>query len=233
MPDTPPQPQLVSIPSFVLQIDAVFLGLFALYVVLTLPRSLIRLFQHSEISKGFFLRSGTAPSHSLRQLVSHTPHDGPGATKKKPIRLPISLTSPIEDKLVDKPLNDVDVKRHKSGKSQHRAFTIPPSATAPADTKGFFSRRVPPRVLRWMRILHPTVAYALNFRVAPGISIRNLLVFLTYAALIISASLSRPNPLANPHLIGYLAISQVPIALVLAGKTNWLGLACGAGYEKV
>jgi hypothetical protein len=84
-----------------------------------------------------------------------------------------------------------------------------------------------------MRILHPTLAYALNFRVTPGISFGKLLVFLAYAALILSASLCRPNPLTNPQLIGYLAMSQVPIALVLAGKTNWLGLACGVGYEKV
>ncbi|KAF8504342.1 hypothetical protein F5888DRAFT_1655000 [Russula emetica] len=84
-----------------------------------------------------------------------------------------------------------------------------------------------------MRILRPTLAYALNFRVAPGISFGNLLVFLVYTALMLYASLRPPNPLVNPGSLGYLAISQVPIAVALAGKTNWLGLACGLGYEKV
>lgn len=233
----------IELPPFALQIDVILLGLFALYVALTLPRSLFRLFRHSEISNGFFLRSGTAapPPNSLRQLiVSHTPRDhhssSAAATKKKPIRLPIALTSlaAVDIMPVDETEeNTFESKRRKSYKSQRRAFTIPPRATAAADTKGFWSLRVPMRVLRWMRILHPTLAYALNFRVAPGISFGNLLVFLIYATLMLYASLYRPNPLTNPKLIGYLAISQIPIALVLAGKTNWIGLACGVGYEKV
>lgn len=231
MPGQPPQ--TINIPRFVFQIDVVLLSLFALYVVLTLPRSLVRLFQHSEISNGFFLRSGTAP-YSLRQLISHT-HNSSDATKTKPIRLPITLTSPIVDTVVDPPEFSVEgVRRNKSCKAQHRAFTIPPArATPAADTKGSFSRHVPTCVLRWTRILHPTLAYAFNFRVAPGISFGNLLVFLVYNALILYASLRRPDPLVNPQRIGYLAISQVPIAMILAGKTNWLTLACGVGYEKV
>jgi len=84
-----------------------------------------------------------------------------------------------------------------------------------------------------MRILRLTLACNLNFRVAPGISFGNLLVFLIYAPLMLYASLSSTNPLTSPHRTGYLAISQVPIAVALAGKTNWLGLACGLGYEKV
>jgi hypothetical protein len=84
-----------------------------------------------------------------------------------------------------------------------------------------------------MRILRPTLVYALNVRVAPGFSFGNLLVFFVYTALMLYASLRRPNPLTNPQRIGYLAISQVPIAVALAGKANWLGLACGLGYEKV
>lgn len=229
---SPPPPQGINLPPIVRQIDVVVLGLFALYVVLTLPRSLFRLFQHSEIFNGFFLRRSSAAPPSLRQLISHTPHDSSGVAKKT-IRLPVALTTPTVDKLGEAPEYSVEDKRHRSCKSQRRAFTIPARAPAAAKPKGFLSCRVPSRVLRWIRILHPTLAYALKFRVAPGISFGNLLVFLAYAALILSASLSRPNPLANPQIIGYLAISQIPIALVLAGKTNWLGLACGAGYEKV
>ncbi|KAI0275847.1 hypothetical protein BGY98DRAFT_935474 [Russula aff. rugulosa BPL654] len=235
MPNNSPSPPSPSIelPPFALQIDVILLGLFALYVALTLPRSLFRLFRHSELSNGFFLRSGTAGHHQTRCVNSYS---SAATTKKKPIRLPIALTSlaAVDIMPVDETEeNTVESKRRKSYKSQRRAFTIPPRATAAADTKSFWSLRVPIRVLRWMRILHPTLAYALNFRVAPGISFGNLLVFLIYATLMLYASLYRPNPLTNPQLIGYLAISQIPIALVLAGKTNWIGLACGVGYEKL
>lgn len=228
---SPPPSQSINIPQFVFPIDAVLIGLFALYVALTLPRSLFRLFQHSEMSNGFFLRSGRAP-HSLRQLISHT-QDGSDATNTKPIRLPITLTSPIADTPVDKPEYSDEGKRRKSCKSQRRAFTIAPRVTSAADAKGSFSRHVPKRVLRWMRILHPTLAYAFNFRIAPGISFGNLFVFLVYNVIMLYASLCRPDPLANPQRIGHLAITQLPIVMVLAGKTNWLTLACGISYEKV
>jgi hypothetical protein len=81
--------------------------------------------------------------------------------------------------------------------------------------------------------LHPTLAYALNFRVAPGFSFGKLLVLLAYAALMFFASLRRSDPFSDPVRTGYVAMSQIPIAVALAGKTNWLSWACGVGYEKV
>jgi ferric-chelate reductase len=228
-------PHSIDNPVFVFHIDVVLLSLFALYVALTLPRSLVRLFQHSEILNGSFLRSGTAPP-PIRQHRSHT-YDSSGATKKRPIRS--TNTSSTVRALVDIPGDRVEGKGGKSSKAQHLTHIIPLRAAAAADTKGSLSRRPAPsprrpsRVPRWMRILCPTLAYALNFRVAPGVSFGNLLVLLTYAAVILYASLRYPDPLANPWRFGSLAISQVPIAVALAGKTNLLGLACGASYEKV
>ena len=81
--------------------------------------------------------------------------------------------------------------------------------------------------------MHPTLAYALNFRVAPGFSFGKLLVLLAYAAIMIYASLRRSDPFSDSLRTGYVAISQIPIAVALAGKTNWLSWACGVGYEKV
>ena len=238
MPNPPPQSQSINTPFFVSHIDVLLLVLFALYVALTLPRSLVRLFQHSEILNGYFLRSGTKPL-SMRQPKLYT-YDGSGTIRKKPIRLIHTLTSPTVDTLVDIPMNNVKGQRRKGNEAQPLTFIIPPLATT--DIKGLPSRRsaltpsprpIPTRVLRWMRILRLALACTLNFRVAPGISLGNLLVFLVYTALILYASLCHSNPITNPQRTGYLAISQVPIAVALAGKTNWLGLACGIGYEKV
>jgi ferric-chelate reductase len=212
-------------PVFVFHIDVVLLGLFALYVVLTLPRALAHLFQHSEILNGFFLRSesGAAP-----RTTSHRRSDSHGSSGATDT--PTSSTVPA---LVDIPENGVEGEKGESCEAQHPALIIPPRATAAADIKVSPTRRVPTRALRCMRTLRPTLAYILNFRVAPGFSFGNLLVLLVYTALMLYASLHRPNPLVKPHGIGYLAISQLPIVVALAGKTNWLGLACGLGYEKV
>jgi hypothetical protein len=201
---------------------------------LTLPRSFVRLFRHSEILNGSFLRSGAAP-HSIRQHKSYS-HGSSVATKKRPIRS--TNMSPTVRTLIDIP-DGVEGKGGKSSKAQHLTLIIPLRAAAAADSEGSLSHRSAPsphrpsRVPRWMRILCPTLAYALNFRVAPGVSFGNLLVFLAYAAVMLFASLRYPDPLANPWRFGPLAISQVPIAVALGGKSNLLGLACGAGYEKV
>ena len=141
--------------------------------------------------------------------------------------MPALLVADIADDVIEG-------EKDMSSEALRPALIIPPrAAVATADVEGSPFRRVPVRVPNWMRILRPTLSYALNFRVAPGFSFGNLLVLLVYTALILYASLRRPNPFVNPQRIGYLAISQVPIAVALAGKTNWLGLACGLGYEKV
>lgn len=246
MPDLPP-PQsinMLNIPAFVSHINVGLIGLFALYVIWTLPRVLV-LFQHSEILNGFFLRSTyvTAP-RATSQHRYDTRGDSGAMIKMKPIHSTNTLTSPIMPVLVNLPKSGVEGRKAKSSEAQRPALIIPPRSAAAADAKGFkFSSHhfAPlPRRKRtcvpnpsWMRILRPTLSYAFNFRVAPGVSFGNLLVILVYAALMLYACLRSPNPLANPQRLGYLAISQVPIVVALAGRTNWLGLACGLGYEKV
>ena len=222
MPDSS---ELINTPAFVFHIDIVLLGLFAVYVVFTLPRTLVYLFKHSEILNGFFLHSGSGAAPHTKYHRRSNSHGSSGATNT-----PVSPTIPA---LVDIPDDGVESEKGQSSEAQRPALIIPPCAAATAEVRGSPSRRVPTRVPRWMRILRPTLAYGLNFRVAPGFSFGNLLVLLIYTAIILYASLRHPNPLVKPHGIGYLAISQVPIAVALAGKTNWLGLACGVGYEKV
>lgn len=222
-------PQSIDTPDFVFHIDVVFLGLFALYcVVWTLPRALVHLFQRAELPNGFFLRSGSGTSPRTTPHDRFDTHCGVSATD--------TSTSSTVPAVVYIPEYGVKGEKGESSEAQCPALIISPRTASAADVKGPVSRRVPTLVSRWMRsmrILRLTFAYALNFRIAPGFSFGNLLVFLVYYTLILYASLRRPNPLTNPHRLGYLAISQVPFAVALAGKTNWLGLACGRGYEKV
>jgi hypothetical protein len=222
---------------FVFHIDVVLLSLFASYVALTLPRALVRLFQPSELLNGFFLRSGTAPGPPT------TSHQRSGtrtrSTRTKPIRSTSTRTNQTGRTLLDLPEDGIANEWVKSNKAQRPALVIPPRGNG---TRGSRSRsrnsapsprRGPTRVPRWTTILHPTLAYTLNFRVAPGFSFGKLLVLLTYAAIMTYACLRRCDPFADALRTGYVAMSQIPIAVALAGKTNWLSWACGVGYEKV
>jgi ferric-chelate reductase len=223
-------------PVFVFHVDVVLLSLFAFYVALTLPRALVRLFQPSELLNGFFLRSGTAPTSQHRSGTRSR-----SGTRTKPIRSTSTRTNQTGHTLVDLPEDGIANEWVKSSKAQRPALVVPPRGNG-NNTRGSRSRsrqpapsprRGPTRVPRWTTILHPTLAYALNFRVAPGFSFGKLLVLLAYAAITIYASLRRSDPFSDSLRTGYVAISQIPIAVALAGKTNWLSWACGVGYEKV
>lgn len=224
-------------PVFVFHIDVVLLSLFAFYVALTLPRALVRLFQPSELLNGFFLRSGTAPPSSRSGTRSRS-----GSTRTKPIRTTSTRTNQTGRTLLDLPEDSIANEWVKSSKAQRPAIIIPPRGNGNG-TRGSRSRsrshpppsprRGPTRVPRWTTILHPTLAYALNFRVSPGFSFGKLLVLLTYATIMIYASLRGSDPLSDALRTGYVGMSQIPIAVALAGKTNWLSWACGVGYEKV
>jgi hypothetical protein len=105
--------------------------------------------------------------------------------------------------LVDIPENDVEGEKGKSSETQCPALIIfPRAAGCRCRRQGFSLSPRTDRVPRWMRILRPILAYALNFRVTPGFSFGNLLVLLVYTALMFYASLRRPNPLVNPQRIG-------------------------------
>ena len=232
-------PRPVDNPVFVFHIDVVLLSLFAFYVALTLPRALVRLFQPSELLNGFFLRSGTAPPSTSHHRSGTRGRSG--LTRTQPLRSTSTRTNQTGRTLVDLPEGGIASEWVKSSKAQRPALIIPPRGNGNG-TRGSRSRshhsappprRGPTRVPRWTTILHPTLAYTLNFRVAPGFSFGKLLVLLTYAAIMIYASLRRSDPFSDSLRTGYVAISQIPIAIALAGKTNWLSWACGVGYEKV
>ena len=81
--------------------------------------------------------------------------------------------------------------------------------------------------------MHPTIVYAFNYRIAPGFSFGKLLVLLAYATVMSYASLLRSNPFTDPVRTGYVAMSQIPIAVALGGKINLLSWASGVSYQKV
>ncbi|KAI0251040.1 ferric reductase like transmembrane component-domain-containing protein [Lactifluus subvellereus] len=193
---------------FVFHIDVLLFILFALYVASTLPRALVRLFHPSEFLNGLFLRSG-------------------------PSRAPHTLANP-------------DLMRSASTRTNHSTRTLIGASEDPKSPENFQALVVPrargfqkskwgapTRVPRWTTIVHPTLAYALNFRVSPGFSFGKLVVLLTYAIVVLYACWLGSDPFTDPLRTGYVAVSQIPIVIALAGKTNWLSWVSGVGYEKL
>ena len=215
---------MVDLPAFALHIDMLQLGLFVLYATSTLPRALVRLFQPSELFNGFFLRSGaqrTTPfrNNSTRTLLGRTNTvttvtlkdnaDAPSAHHPTRVRAPLGDDNNVTDTFP--------------------ALFTPVAKRALGVQKGY----VPTRVPRWTTIVHPSLAYMLNFRVSPGLSLDSLLVLLAYVLIVLYAFLYRSNPLKDPNRESYIAVSQIPIVVALANKSNWLSWMSGVSYQKV
>jgi Ferric reductase like transmembrane component len=204
---------LINVLRFVFHIDILLLILFAVYVVMTLPRALVRLFQPSEFLNGLFLRSGASPASPERSNNARTLGRSVTTTKPDPVRSRSTRTNhTTEGDKAPETFEALVIPRARGSQKLHGP---------------------PTRVPYWTTIVHPTFAYALNFRVSPGFSFGKLLVLLTYAVIILYACLLRSDPFTDPGRTGCVAVSQIPVAVALAGKTNWLSWFCGVGYEKV
>jgi hypothetical protein len=112
---------------------------------------------------------------------------------------------------------------------------IVPRLTGTGLSRWHFAKhyRAPTRVPRWATIVHPSLVYVLNLRVAPGFSFGKLVVILAYTIVVLHASLYRSNPFTDPLRAGYVVVSQIPIVVALAGRTNFLSWISGVSYQKV
>jgi len=218
---------------FVFHIDVVLLCLFALYAVFTIPRALVYLFQPSEFLNGFFLRAGSLNVPRQSDTLGRS-----GTTRStKPMRSISTRTNQI----VRTPTEKIGDGAGGGGSwKTPLGPASPPALIVPRLTGAGLSRRhiatphrAPTRVPRWATIVHPSLAYVLNLRVAPGFSFGKLVVILAYTIVVLYASLYRSNPFTDPLRAGYVVMSQIPIVVALAGRTNCLSWISGVSHQKV
>ncbi|KAH9039359.1 hypothetical protein EDB85DRAFT_1930166 [Lactarius pseudohatsudake] len=175
----------------------------------------------------FFLRSGTqrtppGRSHSTRTLLRADTLDRSGTVT-------ISNGNAIAP-----PVHNSTGGAHAALGEDNKATEAFSALVAPVvnRARGAQQSYAPTRVPRWTTIAHPSLAYALNFRVAPGFPLRKLLVLLAYGLIVLYASFFRSNPFKDSNRTAYVAVSQIPIVVALANKSNWLSWLSGIGYEK-
>ncbi|KAH9166989.1 hypothetical protein EDB89DRAFT_1856948 [Lactarius sanguifluus] len=225
-PFASPPTHEVDVPSFALHIDVLLLSLFALYVVFTLPRALVRLFQPSEVFNGFFLHSGvrrTPPGRSdSTRILLRADTLGPSGTASEPKG---NANAP--------PVHRSTGAHAALGEDSEIEDAFPALVTPVANsTHRARQSFVPTRMPRWTTVVHPSLAHVLNFRVSPGFSLGNLLVLMAYGFIMLYACFFLSNPFKDPNRAAYIAVSQIPIVVALANKSNWLSWLSGVGYEK-
>ncbi|THH16312.1 hypothetical protein EW146_g4311 [Bondarzewia mesenterica] len=189
--------------TFVFHIDIVLLCAFGLYVLLTFPRALARLSPLSELRHGHFLHSGGSPRSLPPPLRS----------------LSTRTVQTINTELVSEQSHTLTSHAHLLSRTTNLTAAQ--------------KRRPPTRVPRWSTLIHPSITYAINFRVAPGLSIGKLFVLAVYLGIVFYAAFYKSNPFTDLNRAGFVAMSQVPIVVALANKNNLLSWVSGIAYEKL
>ncbi|KAJ7088592.1 hypothetical protein C8R44DRAFT_819088 [Mycena epipterygia] len=91
----------------------------------------------------------------------------------------------------------------------------------------------PPHVATSMPLLRPLAA-PLSTRISPGFTFAQLIVLLVYTScLIYPTCVATAGPFVDLDRAGWIAISQLPLVILLASKNNVLGMLLGAGYESL
>lgn len=80
-------------------------------------------------------------------------------------------------------------------------------------------------------ILYP-VSGQFSMRIL-GYSAGQAIILFAYAILIAIGILLYCDPVTNAKRAGWIAMSQIPVSVALAGKNSLIGLLVGKGYEKL
>ncbi|KAI5121034.1 hypothetical protein M0805_008610 [Coniferiporia weirii] len=92
----------------------------------------------------------------------------------------------------------------------------------------------PPMHVRALSSLVHPVSALFSYPVLPGKSVGKLvLMFLYLGGIIFIVFFNDGNPLASPNRLGFIAASQLPVAVALGTKNNLIGMLIGVGYEKL
>ena len=94
-------------------------------------------------------------------------------------------------------------------------------------------RKPPPPHIRSWSTVFPGLTWLLGIQVRSGYSIGRLVLIYAYIGVILYAGLLNSNPFTEPGRAGLVAVSQVPLVIVLATKNNIVSALVGHGYERV
>ncbi|KAG6376754.1 hypothetical protein JVT61DRAFT_1775 [Boletus reticuloceps] len=216
---------LVNASNLVLHIDILIAALVTVFALSTLPRALARFSSATEWRHGHILRSIRLGSRRLRGLrtnqISNPRLQDPGPLNEKHLSPQVASSSGHEY-LPDGVLSEeshtyfshTNLLRHGSTR-----------------TLGSVSN-LPPHVRAWSSVL-PQMGGFLRYRLDAGFSVGQAFILGLYAAILVYAAFLSSNPFEDPARMAFVAMSQIPIVIILGTKNNLVGMCVAMGYEKV
>ncbi|KAL5524840.1 hypothetical protein ACEPAF_9986 [Sanghuangporus sanghuang] len=91
----------------------------------------------------------------------------------------------------------------------------------------------PAHVVSLTSLFHP-LSKPFGYPISPGKSLGKYLLVIVYmAGVFFLVFFNGGDPLADSDRLGYIAISQIPVAVALGTKNNVIGMLLGMGYERL
>lgn len=183
--------------------DIIVLALFALFVVLALPRTFVRLFCANILGQGHILWYTSARTLARRRQRQHPSAPGFSA--------------------------DSDKSSDSQSQDSHTLTDHYPASLASARAPRYPAHVRALASYPWLT----RVADVLARRMQPGYSVGQFLITQGYSTVFQTLLTLHSNPFTDPGRAGLLASAQIPLVFAFAAKNNLLGWMVGVGYEKV
>ncbi|THH20120.1 hypothetical protein EUX98_g8647 [Antrodiella citrinella] len=79
----------------------------------------------------------------------------------------------------------------------------------------------------------PYATNILRFTLRPGMDVGKAMILVSYFSILLYGTFYKSNVFSNAIRTGYLAVSQIPVVVVLGTKNNPIGMLLGMGYERL
>ncbi|CAL1710629.1 unnamed protein product [Somion occarium] len=223
---------------FVYNLDLVVLAVLAVLVLFSLPRAFTRYTHLPEWFQGLLLHTAKidVPVQLDKQVA-----EAPITPLSRAYFSPTSPTGGghgFNDFYTEKAYNGSDeghgprgnLNRNKSSGSAHANLLRNTSTSSGRVRRTHVN--LPSHMQGWSSIL-PSVSHYLRLTIRPGLTVGKAFIVLAYTVAIVYAGLLKSNPFTQPVRSGWVAVSQVPVVIILATKNNVPGMLLGVGYERL
>ncbi|KDQ51898.1 hypothetical protein JAAARDRAFT_40722 [Jaapia argillacea MUCL 33604] len=192
----------------VFHLDIFLLAVLAFFTVITLPRVFTRFSRASEWTQGLFLY--------------YAKLEAPPRPRRRPTQIRNAATvaarfgsddAPMPDAHAHIPRRQIEGKRRSIAASLRTSFFFPPHMPALSTTA-------------------PTFARILRYPIT-DLTLGQIVLLTIYFSLLVYASLYKSSLFTDPLRAGFVAMSQIPVVVVLATKVNVIGILTEYGYHKL
>ncbi|KAH8078725.1 iron reductase [Cristinia sonorae] len=234
---------------FVYHLNLFIVVVVVLFILCAIPRLFYRFSHPDEWRNGHFLRSKPVPgginvafsaplSDDEKEKATVSPlkpaYFSPTSlpvqqprvmTLDEHITTSINLYDETDDRVIGGKYN-TDLSRNISTTSTMNLLSRNASTATTASTRVRRRREGLPAHM-------PSLSSRIPFTLRPGMDVGKALVLICYFGILLYGTFHKSNVFSNAVRTGFLAVSQIPVVVVLGTKNNFIGMLLGMGYERL